>query len=572
MTGVPVSGGLANGTAFIISQDEEVSERKISEAELENELERFHLGRDKAAKELEKLIIKVRGELGDDKAEIFEGHLEILTSDDVQEGVAEIITGKLICAEKASEIFAEENAREMEELDDDYFKERGQDFRDIGKQLIKGITGGSSDDEGEIPEDAVIISSELTPSQTAALDMSRVRGFIIRKGGRNSHAAIIARSLEIPAVILEDDDLFAGFKTNDTVYLDGESGEIRINPDRNSIELFEKKYRIIRREKEELMKLLELPSVTSDNRHIGLYANVGGLFDIENAQKYNAEGIGLFRTEFLFMETMSSPALERQQQVYKAAIESMKGNNVIIRLLDTGADKPLSYWPLPKEDNPFLGIRGIRLLFQKEEILRTQIQALLMASSAGRVGMMIPMVGSLKPIQRVSEIVAEEKRALAWDGPDNLMLGVMIETPAAVQLIEEILELVDFISIGTNDLTQYTLAADRGNPSMNDYYDEFHPAVLRSIAHVIKQARKTNKLNGICGELAGNPLALPFFAGIGVDELSTNASNILKLKKIVRGISFSEAELLASEILRIPTSEGIRARLNRFLKERDLYR
>lgn len=571
MKGVSVSGGISHGTAFKIAEELEISARKISKDELKSEIVRFKAGRDRAAVELEKLIIKVRAELGDDKAEIFEGHLEILTSDDVEEGVIEIINEQLLCAEKASENFAEENAKEMEELDDEYFRERGQDFRDIGRQLIKGIIG-PDDEERELPEKAVVIGEELTPSQTAALNMARVKGFIVRKGGRNSHAAIIARSLEIPAVIIEGEEEFLSINTDDIVYIDGDTGELWANPGRSIIQKLDRKLKKNEKEKAELLKLLNLPSVTKDNHSVGLYANVGGIFDIENAQKYNADGIGLFRTEFLFMETMSSPTLARQTEVYKTAIKSMNGNNVIIRLLDTGADKPLSYWPLPEEDNPFLGIRGIRLLFQKEEILRTQIQALLMASEAGKVGMMIPMIGSLKPIERVRALIEEEKTALNWKGPDNLMLGVMIETPAAVQLIKEILDAVDFISIGTNDLTQYTLAADRGNPSMNEYYDEFHPAVIRSIAHVIRQAGKKGKLNGICGELAGNPLVLPFFVGLGVEELSTNASSLLKLKKMVRQIDKKEAETLAEEILRIPTSEGIRARLSRFVNERDLLR
>jgi len=568
MTGVPVSGGISSGTAYIISENKEVSCKSITSDSIESEIERFSTGRDRAAKELEKLIGKVRRELGNDKAEIFEGHLEILSSEDVEEGVSEIITEQLVCAEKASEIFAEINAKEMEELEDEYFRERGQDFRDIGRQLIKGIEG-SAISEKELPQRAVVISEELTPSQTASLDMSRVKGFIVRKG-KNSHAAIIARSLEIPAIIVKESDLTSMVSDGELVFLDGDSGEMWINPDEKIISELKRKENKNKREKEELLKLLKLPSVTKDNKKIGLYANVGGTFDIENAVKYNADGIGLFRTEFLFMETMSSPTLARQTEVYKSAVESMKGNNVIIRLLDTGADKPLPYWPLPEEENPFLGIRGIRLLFQKEDILRTQIQALLMASEAGPVGMMIPMVSSIKPIERIRSLIEEEKIALDWKGSDNLQLGVMIETPAAVQLIEDILDYVDFVSIGTNDLTQYTLAADRGNPSMNEYYDEFHPAVLRSIAHVIKQASKKDKLNGICGELAGNPLALPYFVGLGLDELSTNASSILKLKKIVRKIDSREAADLVKEILRIPTSEGIKARLNRFLSERDL--
>ena len=347
------------------------------------------------------------------------------------------------------------------------------------------------------------------------------------------------------------------------------SGSIPIKTVKTELERREKRNE---KEKKELLTLLDLPSVTVDGRELGLFSNVGGLQDVDIAVKYKADGIGLFRTEFLFMETMSSPALDRQTQVYRAAVEQMKGKPVIIRLLDTGADKPLSYLPLPHEDNPFLGIRGIRLLFQREDILRTQIQALLTASEAGEVGMMIPMINSLKPIERIRTLVEEEKAALNWQGPDNLILGVMIETPAAVQMIKEILDRVDFISIGTNDLTQYTLAADRGNPQMNDYYDEFHPAVLRSIAHTIRQARKKGVMNGICGELAGNPLALPFFIGLGVGELSSTASSVLKLKRIVRKTDSREAAELVEEILRIPTSEGIKARLNRFLTERELMR
>ncbi|MDA3812087.1 MAG: phosphoenolpyruvate--protein phosphotransferase [Spirochaetaceae bacterium] len=569
MIGVPVSSGISFGNAYILTGKEELSDCKIKTENIQSEIDKFRLGRDRAALELEKLIIKVRAEMGDDKAEIFEGHMEILTSDDVEEGVVEIITEQLVCADKASEIFAEMNAKDMEELEDEYFRERGQDFRDIGQQLIKGIHG-SGNVERSLPERAVIIAEELTPSQTASLDMSRVKGFVVKKGGKNSHAAIIARSMEIPAILIKDADLSMLFNHEDKVFLDGDTGEIWVNPDEQVVLELKRKEKKKQKEKEELLQLLDLPAMTKDNKNFGLYANVGGTFDINNAVKYNADGIGLFRTEFLFMETMSSPTLARQTEVYQSAIESMKGKNVIIRLLDTGADKPLPYWPLPVEDNPFLGIRGIRLLFQKEDILRTQIQALLMASKAGPVGMMIPMVGSLNPILRVKALVEEEKAALAWTGPDNLTLGVMIETPAAVQLIKDILDHVDFVSIGTNDLTQYTLAADRGNPSMSEYYDEFHPAVLRSIAHVIIQAGKKGILNGICGELAGNPLALPFFIGLGVDELSTNASSILQLKKIIRKINFADAEQLAQEILRIPTTEGIRARLQRFLTERDL--
>jgi len=569
MKGEALSAGISHGTAYVILPEPEISYCAIEEEQIDEEIERFILGRDRAAADLEKLISKVRKEMGQDKAEIFEGHLEILASEDVEEEVCQLIKEKKLCAEMAVEEFSESNAREMEELEEEYFRERGQDFRDIGAQLIRGIQDKLSGPR-ELPERTIVVSEELTPSQTAALDMKRVKGFIIHKGGKNSHTAIIARSLEIPALILREPDPCGIIRDGDSLYMDGLTGEFWINPEAAKIEELDKKDRRYKRDKKELLKLLDMPSVTPDNRKVGLYANVGGVHDIEAARKYKANGIGLFRTEFLFMESMNCPTLDRQTQVYTSAVEAMEGQNVIIRLLDTGADKPLPYWTLPNEENPFLGVRGIRLLLEKEDTLRTQIQALLLASKSGPVGMMIPMVGSLKPIERVRALVEEEKRAMDWQGPEQLKLGVMIETPAAVTLIEDILETVDFISIGTNDLTQYTLAADRGNPLMNEYYDEFHPAVFRSIAHVIKKARKKGVLNGICGELAGNLTALPFFIGLGVDELSTVPPQILELKRLVRQIPASEAEALVAEILRIPTSEGIRARLNRFLRERDL--
>ncbi|MGL1892711.1 MAG: phosphoenolpyruvate--protein phosphotransferase [Spirochaetaceae bacterium] len=569
MLGIPVSSGISSGNVYMLDAKQSVSDKKITQDEVKHEIQRFKDGRVRAEKELASLIKKVRVELGEDKAEIFEGHLEILSSEDVEDEVIGIITEQLVHADKASDIFAELNAKDMEELDDEYMRERAHDIRDIGRQLIKGIQG-SSGAEKPLPSNAIIVAHELTPSQTASLDMTKVKGFIVQTGGKNSHAAIIARSLEIPAIILGDQDLSETLNDTDTIFIDGDSGEMWINPEDIIIKELDKRDKKNKKERAELLELLDLPAVTLDNQKMGLYANVGGTGDIKNAVKYKADGIGLFRSEFLFMETMSSPSLARQTEVYKTAVKAMNGNMVIIRLLDTGADKPLPYWPLPKEDNPFLGIRGIRLLFQKEDILRTQIQALLNASVDGPVGMMIPMIGSLKPIERVRVLIEEEKKALDWKGPDNLSLGVMVETPAAVQLIEEILDAVDFVSIGTNDLTQYTLAADRGNPLMSEYYDEFHPAVLRSIAHVIKKANKKGKLNGICGEFAGNTLALPFFVGLGVEELSTNAASLLKMKKIIRKINASEARELVKEILRIPTTEGIKARLSRFLSERDL--
>lgn len=569
MQGEPLSGGIAIGRAFIILPDEEPDYKAVSQADIPEEINRFKTGIKKAAAGIKSLIDKVRNEMGDEKAEIFEGHLEILTSEDFEEETISIIREKMVSAEEAVKLYTEENAREMESLEDEYFRERGQDFRDIGKQVINGIKGTTGHQDNPESE-AIIVARELTPSQTARLDIKKVAGFVIQKGGKNSHAAIIARSLEVPAIILSDPDPCKLIKPGDTLSINGDNGDFEINPSPAKIKNLEKLIERKTKEKSELEKLLDLPAVTTDGVKIGLFANVGGNFDIESAARYRVDGIGLFRTEFLFMESAGLPSAGKQADAYKKAVESMTGKEVIIRLLDTGADKPLPYWKLPIEENPFLGVRGIRLLLQKEEILRTQIQALLQASASGPVGIMIPMVGSLKSIEKVRAIVEEEKKAVLWNNRLLLKLGVMIETPAAVQLIEEILEIVDFVSIGTNDLTQYILAADRGNPQMGEYYDEFHPAVIRSIAHIIKKARKKGKMNGICGEFAGNKLALPLFIGLKVEELSMTPSAVPGIKKMIRSIDSRDAENLVNEILRIPTTEGIKSRLSQFLTERDL--
>ncbi|MBI9104381.1 MAG: phosphoenolpyruvate--protein phosphotransferase [Spirochaetales bacterium] len=569
MIGEPLSSGISLGKAHLLAGPVVIENCSITKDQIESEISRFREGRDKAAAVLEKLIVKVQKDMGESQAEIFEGHLEILSSEDVEEEVLELISEKLVCAEKAVLDFAESNAKEMESLESEYFQERGQDFRDIGRQIVAGIQGEAVGDES-LPDEAVVVADELTPSQTAQLDMTRVKGFIIRIGGRNSHVAIMARSMEIPAVILNEAGLFQVIRSGDELYLNGDSGEVEINPPPAKVVQIKGKIKEQERKKQDLMKLLALPSVTLDGHKVKLYSNVGGSFDLTSSTEYKADGIGLFRSEFLFMESMSLPGVERQTEAYRKAVETMEGKEVIIRLLDTGADKPLPYWQLPEEENPFLGIRGIRLLLQKEGVLRTQIQALIQASSSGPVGIMIPMVGSLGPIEKVKSIVEEERKALGLADSGNLKVGVMIETPAAVMLIEEILEIVDFISIGTNDLTQYTLAVDRGNPSMNDYYDEFHPAVFRSIARVITASKSAGKMSGVCGELAGNKLALPFLLGLGVDELSMTPSRILETKKVVRGIRYQEAKTLVEQLMRISTPEGIKTRLSQFLNERDL--
>jgi len=569
MTGEPLSPGMALGTAHILTGYSAVEHCTITADQVEGELDRFRQGRDRAAASLEKLIVKVRKEMGESQAEIFEGHLEILSSDDVDEEVADLITTRLFCAEKAVIEFAESNAREMESLESEYFQERGQDFLDIGRQIVAGIRGEGLGGEA-LPDGAVIVAEELTPSETARLEMDKVRGFVIRRGGRNSHVAIMARSLEIPAVILTAEGLFGAIRQGDSLYLNGDTGEMEINPGREKIRLIRARIKDLEARRAELIRLKEEPSVTTDGRAVKLYSNVGAAFDLKNAVKYGADGIGLFRSEFLYMESMSLPGVDRQTEAYRAAVEAMGGKEVIIRLLDTGADKPLPYWQLPEEENPFLGIRGIRLLLQKESVLRTQIQALIQASAAGPVGIMIPMVGSLGPIEKVKAIIEEERKALGLAESSNLSVGVMIETPAAVMLIEEILQIVDFISIGTNDLTQYTLAVDRGNPSMNDYYDEFHPAVIRSIAKVVRAAGAAGKMSGVCGEMAGNKLALPFLTGLGVDELSMTPALILPAKKVIRGIAYGDAAELVEQLLRISTPQGIKTRLSQFLGEREL--
>ncbi|WP_052078894.1 phosphoenolpyruvate--protein phosphotransferase [Spirochaeta lutea] len=573
-----LSPGIAKGHIKRLAQVAMDFPRTVSKDRVQDELERFRVGRSRAMDTLRGIIEKTAREIGPEEAEIFEGHLELMESDDLSQEVEQYIQGQLMSSEAAVDRFAQENAADMEALEDEYFRQRGQDLRDIGVQLIRAIqdsdAAGSQDPEtGTAPREndgcsgsteespgCILVAEELSPSQTASLDFSAVRGLILARGGKNSHAAIIARAQELPALVVTDVGTFESLQEGTLIYVDANQGALLTHPDKNQQARLDA---LISQEQElraKAAQAVELPSRTADGQHLGIFANVGVPGDIRTAGENRADGIGLFRTEFLFMQSGAAPTQADQARVYRQAVQTLDGKPVIIRLLDTGADKPLPYLELPTEENPFLGIRGIRLLLDHEDYLRTQLRALIEASVSGTVHVMIPMVAGLESIRRVKALLFQEKQ----DWAEDIRLGVMVETPASVILIEDILREVDFISIGTNDLTQYTLAADRGNPALARYYDELHPAVLRSIAKVVTAARAQGKLNGICGELAGNLLALPFFVGISVGELSCAPKHIGAMRLLLSAIDSTQAAQLSRRILALSSPQEVRQELEAF--------
>jgi len=559
-----ISKGVAKGILWTLPEGVRAVKKGLEDPALaEKEASEFHRGRKKALKNLEALIEKTRQELGEEEAEIFEGHYELLDSEDVIQEVEERILKQLMNAVEAVLDFAETNALEMEALEDEYFRARGQDFRDLGQQLVRAMGEGDSEIP-PLPEEAIVVAHELTPSQTAGLDFGRVKGFLLHQGGQNSHGAILARGYNIPALVVTDPQEFALLSPGKLVLLDGDSGEVHVDPPEEKIQAFSQRIRKQSLLQEEMKKVLPLPAVTADGQRLAIYSNVGDLKGVDKAVENHAEGIGLFRTEFLFMQASSMPSQEQQESLYGKAIKKMGGRNIIFRLLDTGADKPLPYLTMKEEENPFLGLRGIRLLLEHPEIIDQQLTALLRASQEGPVLAMIPMIAGLEGLRKVKARVEALALKEALTDVSNFQLGVMVETPAAVIMIDEIIAEADFVSIGTNDLTQYTLAADRGNPDLSLYYDEYHPAVLRSIARVVTQVKGAGKLAGVCGELAGDYRMLPFFVGIGLEEISVSPLKVGELKYWLRKIESSAARVLTQKILTMATSQEIKDVLEQY--------
>jgi len=560
MKGISASPGIVIGKALVFRQQViEITDDLIEKGQEEVEFQRFLDGRSLAGVQLKDIYQKALVNLGEEEAEIFEGHLEILTDEDIEEEVKDRIYSKLMHAEKASGEVMENNAREMEALDNPYMQERAADLRDIGKRLLYCIAGVDLVSLDSLEEPVIILTEDLTPSDTAQMDKNKVLGFATQVGGPTSHVAIMARTLELPAIVGSGKALNE-IKTGTSLILDGSMGKIIIDPDEKTISEYEEKIRVFMMNRESLAKLKDLPAVTLDGHRVELCANIGTDKDVEGALKHGAEGVGLYRTEFLFMDKPQMPTEEEQFSAYKTVALAMEGKGIIVRTMDIGGDKSLEYFKFPEEMNPFLGWRAIRMCLDTPQILETQLRAILRASNFGKLRIMYPMIISVKEIYKLNEVLERVKSGLREDKisfDENIEVGIMVETPASAVIARRLAKEVDFFSIGTNDLTQYTLAVDRGNEKIADLYQPLHPAVLTLIKNVIDASHAEGKWTGMCGELAGNERAAILLLGMGLDEFSMSAISIARIKNIIRNVKYEDAKILADKALEMGTTSEI---------------
>ena len=530
--GKSVFGGIAIGKISVYKKDEQLVKRvKIEDADAE--MERYTEARNTAAAQLQKLYDKALKEVGEANAAIFEVHQMMLEDEDYNESVENIIRSQMVNAEYAVASTADNFAQMFEAMDDDYMRGRAADVRDISERVITVLAGGAGSGL-DSDEPVIIAADDLAPSETVQLDKDKVLSFVTAHGSENSHTAILARTMGIPALI------GTGMDLDETVdgtlgIVDGTNGVVYVDPDAELLEEMKKKQQEEQEKKRLLQTLKGKENITLDGQKVMLYANVGNIKDLGIALQNDAGGIGLFRSEFIYLGQDHYPTEEEQFQIYKTVAETMAGRRVIIRTLDIGADKQCDYFELDKEDNPAMGLRAIRICLTRPEIFKTQLRALFRASVYGNINIMYPMIISVDEVRQIKAIVEEVKAELTEQGIEygNPAQGIMIETPASVMMSRELAEEVDFFSIGTNDLTQYTLAIDRQNSKLDKFFDSHHPAVLRMIQMTVENAHKAGIWCGICGELGADQALTKDFLAMGVDELSVSPGSILPLRKII---------------------------------------
>lgn len=530
--GKSVFGGIAIGKISVYKKDEQLVKRvKIEDADAE--MERYTDARNIAAAQLQKLYDKALKEVGEANAAIFEVHQMMLEDEDYNESVENIIHSQMVNAEYAVASTADNFAQMFEAMDDDYMRGRAADVRDISERVITVLAGGAGSGL-DSDEPVIIAADDLAPSETVQLDKDKVLSFVTAHGSENSHTAILARTMGIPALI------GTGIDLDETVdgklgIVDGTNGVVYVDPDAELLEEMKKKQQEEQEKKRLLQTLKGKENITLDGQKVMLYANVGNIKDLGIALQNDAGGIGLFRSEFIYLGQDHYPTEEEQFQIYKTVAETMAGRRVIIRTLDIGADKQCDYFELDKEDNPAMGLRAIRICLTRPEIFKTQLRALFRASVYGNINIMYPMIISVDEVRQIKAIVEEVKAELAEQGIEygNPAQGIMIETPASVMMSRELAEEVDFFSIGTNDLTQYTLAIDRQNSKLDKFFDSHHLAVLRMIQMTVENAHKAGIWCGICGELGADQALTKDFLAMGVDELSVSPGSILPLRKII---------------------------------------
>ena len=573
ITGIPASPGIVFGKALVLKEEKIVLDtQKISEDQVEAEVARFYAGREAAVEQLNSIHQRALKSLGEEKAAIFEGHLMILEDEELEEEIIDYLRSQKVNASVAASKIIDQQVEMLSEIDDEYLKERAGDIRDIGNRLIKNILGMHIVDLGDIAEESILVAYDLTPSETAQLNLDKVLGFITDIGGRTSHTSIMARSLELPAIV-GTNDVTARVNTGDYLILDAVNNRVYVNPTQAEIDELKTLEAKLAEEKAELAKLKDLPAVTLDGHKVEVVANIGTIRDCEGAHRNGAEGVGLYRTEFLFMDRDQLPSEEEQFIAYKEVVEAMEGRLVVLRTMDIGGDKELPYLNLPKEMNPFLGWRAVRIALDRRDILHAQLRAVLRASAFGKLAVMFPMIISVEEIRELKSVLETLKAELRAEGKafdENIQVGVMVETPSAAVNAKFLAKEVDFFSIGTNDLTQYTLAVDRGNELISHLYNPMSPSVLGLIKQVIDASHAEGKWTGMCGELAGDERATLLLLGMGLDEFSMSAISVPRIKKLIRHVNYQEVKALADEALQKPTAAEIEQLIQAFLAEKSL--
>ena len=551
LQGIAASDGIAIAKVYTLTEPD-LSFKKISVEDTDNEISRLEKALEVSTKEIELIKETALKNLGEEEAQVFEAHLMVLSDPELVGQVKDAITSQKVNAEHAlkevSDMFISIFAG-ME--DNPYMQERAADIRDVSKRILANLLGVKIPSPATIKDEVVVVAGDLTPSDTAQLNRQYVKAFVTDIGGRTSHSAIMARSLEIPAIV-GTKEITSLAKDGDLIIIDGLSGEVFLNPSEEVVAEYRAKAEAFAAQQAEWEKLKDADTFTKDGHQVELAANIGTPKDLEGVIHNGAEGVGLYRTEFLYMDSHDMPTEEDQFEAYKAVLEGMNGKPVVVRTMDIGGDKELPYLPLPHEMNPFLGYRAIRISLNEPEMFRTQLRALLRASVYGKLRIMFPMIATLNDFRGAKALLLEEKAKLVAEGvavSDDIQVGIMIEIPAAAVLAHQFAKEVDFFSIGTNDLIQYTMAADRMNERVSYLYQPYNPSILTLIKHVIDSAHKEGKWAGMCGEMAGDQTAVPLLVGLGLDEFSMSASSVLKTRSLISKLTLEDMKALADKAI-----------------------
>jgi len=559
-SGIAGSEGIAAGRVYVfINNQMEIDTEAVSGEAINIELEKLKEGMELSRTQLMRLKEKVLHEFNESEAQIFEAHRMMLEDPEFIGAVREAITSGSANAAYAVKKIADSYIAIFEQIEDDYMRARAADIKDVGSRLIRNILGISSWDLLSINSPVIIVAQDLTPSDTAMMNKDYVLGFTTDVGGSTSHTAIMARSLGIPAV-LGLGDVSSRIKDGDYLIIDGFEGKIIINPDNEQQAEYEMKISQHRERSKKLKKVASLPAITVDGRRIEISCNIGTPEDIHGGAVNGADGVGLFRTEFLYMNSNSLPNEEEQYEQYRKAAVLLQGKPLIIRTLDIGGDKKLPYLRIPEEANPLLGWRVIRICLERQDIFKTQLRAILRASSEGNILIMFPMISGVREVREAKKVLEEVKEEMRRENikfDENIKVGIMVEIPSAAMTADIIAKEVDFFSIGTNDLCQYALAVDRMNPKVSGLYQPLHPGILRLIKNVIDASHKHGKFTGMCGEMAGTEEACVILLGLGLDEFSMSAPSIPAIKNIVRNVTYKQAEEIAGHALELDTPEAV---------------